>query len=124
MTSPGDKVAVVGCGLIGRSWAMIFASAGNQVGGGEEEKGNTPPTLFFEKRAYHIFAGAAVRHGRGRRRPGGGLGEITSRAPGAGGVAERRAVGGGARPADPRGGEPRGGRRGSQVRAGPPDTHF
>ena len=26
-----EKIAIVGSGLIGRSWAMIFASAGYQV---------------------------------------------------------------------------------------------
>jgi len=28
----GRKVAIVGSGLVGRSWAMIFASAGCKVG--------------------------------------------------------------------------------------------
>ncbi len=31
MSSSSEKVAIIGSGLVGKSWAMIFASAGNQV---------------------------------------------------------------------------------------------
>ena len=31
MATSGDKVGIIGCGIVGKQWAMIFASVGYKV---------------------------------------------------------------------------------------------
>ncbi len=31
MTSSAEKVAIIGSGMVGMNWALIFAAAGNKV---------------------------------------------------------------------------------------------
>lgn len=50
------KVAIVGCGLIGQSWAMIFASAGYKVSLYDEAEGQIENALNIIQNTLHEYA--------------------------------------------------------------------